>query len=60
MGNCIEKTIRDVARVTEITTLKVVIIDILKGIDKDKRVEILKEMSEMYQSEIDTGLAEDR
>ena len=56
----IEAIIDKVVRTTEITTLKVGIIDMLAGIDKDKRIEILKDLAEMYQAELDTGLAEDK
>ena len=56
----IKSIIKEVSRTTEITTLTIAIIDILRGIDKDKRVEILKSLAEMYQAELDTGLAEDK
>ena len=57
MNNNIDKSLRRLQKNTEILTLKYAIIRILFDLPKQERVKILNELSEMYTSELITGLS---
>ena len=53
MSRKTDKIVDDVANMTEIYATKRAIIAILQSLDVDKRIEVLKDMADLYQSELD-------